>query len=124
MTTTTSLFLAYRTLSVSENVYEETPSTINNSPEFANNIEHIRRIVEKLANEMKVEQDEVIETVKNTLDPERKYGLQYYQAIKGDKNNQLKERIKWVKILISYHQNNSQKLEEVIREKLKTQDSQ
>ncbi|WP_414622749.1 hypothetical protein [Calothrix sp. CCY 0018] len=106
-------------MSVSEKIYiEETPSTTNIYPEFASNIEHIRIIVEKLADEMKVEQDEVIKTVKNTLDPDNKYGLQYYQAIKGDKNNQLKERIKWVKILISYHQNNSQKLEEVIRKKL------
>lgn len=119
--TGTSLFLASRTLSIPEEKYiEEKPPTIKIPPNFPSNFdfEYIRTTVEKLTDEMKVEQVKVINITKNILDPDSKYNLQYYQAIKSVGDNQLQERVKWLKLLASYNKKNSQTLEENIREKL------
>jgi len=118
-----SLFLAYFNFSIPGNLYaEEKSPTVNILPNYTSNIEDVRRIVEKLVDERKVEEVKVIEILKQTLDPKNKYGLQYYQAIrdnKDNKDNQSIERLKWVKVLALYNSNNSQRLGENIRDKLK-----
>jgi len=123
LTTATSAFLAYRALSTSSNLdiasiwnKEAKPTITNSPPNIDCEIQIIPQIVEKLANKMGGDKKQAIDKVREKLDPDNKYNLQYFEAMV---NNQQKEKRKWVKLLNSFERENNLSLQESLKEILK-----